>query len=787
MSPNHPTSSSAPTRARFLLPLLAALLIVSPVRGLDLLFEQDAWALGMGGAGAASAGGTHAVLINPAGISSANVPMIQIGGVFRPEAFSRGGHLVALFPTHDRTVFGLTLLQDQIPGVVRNRAAVASAALPLQSNGDLRIGFNVKLIGSRAEIPAVSTANGLSLDLGWVYDWRLRNGDALSLALVAHDLTGSVRRSPGLDEEVSRSFTFGLAYQDIPRMRIEADFQVVDRTLSPTSMRNRVRLGVERFLSQRRYSARLGYDDIFGDLGFITLGAGWHPDRPFEIQVAGGFSEKEMKPMASFSAVYRFDRWRVPGRSAQGAPEIEVGGDETPTALATGRPVSGTPLQKIAFSVNPRVISPNGDGQEDAALVSLIGPSHAGSGRWEAEFRLSGAKAVRKFGGSGSPPSSFTWDGRGEDGKPVADGRYEVVLRTFEPTGVLTSEDTQPLEVRSILAVVSLSAEPAAFSPNGDQVRDETILRWKGDPAFVVSGWDWSVSQKEGGRAVYSARGKGPLPARLAWDGRGTDGSVVPDGVYRVKLSVREQNGKILSDESNPITLDTLAPSVSTDLKPGFVAPAKTPVRALLRAEDAVGVVAWKVIVRDEWGRPFKTDSGTPPFPKTWVWDGASDRGGATAAAPGAFFSVVFEAADAAGNRGQTTQVALQMEPEIATGNSQQMSLNLATVFFDDRSASLGEEAVKELRGAVESIRPYLAKSTLRVLGYADVTETGDPILTSHARAAAVRDFLARELRVEPASISVVGYGTRDPLSTPAGPAPPEKQRRAVVTLVTTP
>jgi outer membrane protein OmpA-like peptidoglycan-associated protein len=369
----------------------------------------------------------------------------------------------------------------------------------------------------------------------------------------------------------------------------------------------------------------------------------------------------------------------------------------------------------------------------------------------------------------------------------VADGRYEVVLRTFDPTGSMTSEDAQPLEVRSIQTGLSLSVEPSAFSPNGDQVRDETFLRWKADSAFAVSSWDWTVSPREGGRAVYTARGKGPLPARLYWDGRGTAGTVAPDGVYRVKLSIRDKNGNVMGDESNPVTVDTAAPVASMDLKPAFVVPAKTPVQARLRVEDAVGVVSWKVTVRDEWGRPFKTDSGTPPFPKTWVWDGTSDRGGTTVAAPGSFFSVILEAVDAAGNRGLTSQVALQVEPGAAAGGSQQMSLNLATVFFDDRSASLGEEALKELRGAVESIRPYLAKSTLKVLGYADVGETGDPIHASHARAAAVRDFLARELRIEPTSISAVGYGTRDPLSTPAGPAPPEKQRRAVVTLVTTP
>ena len=41
--------------------------------------EQDPYGLGMGGAAAAVAGGTHAIQWNPAGIARAFVPMAQMG------------------------------------------------------------------------------------------------------------------------------------------------------------------------------------------------------------------------------------------------------------------------------------------------------------------------------------------------------------------------------------------------------------------------------------------------------------------------------------------------------------------------------------------------------------------------------------------------------------------------------------------------------------------------------------------------------------------------------------
>jgi len=780
----------------FRLVIASALLALGPIpkaRALDLRLDEDAWALGMGDAAAASAGGTHAALINPAGIARATVPMAQLGGVFRQAPSTSGGNLTLLYPTPDGTTFGLTLMQDGASGANQNRLLGLELGLPLQSNHDLLAGFSIKSIDTRIAGPGSPGAHGLALDMGLDYDDRLPNGDALSFGLVAKNITGSVRVDPGYDEDVSRSFIFAVAYQDVPRMRVEVDYEAVDRTLSATALKSRLKLGVERFLADRRYSARVGWDDVLNGDGFFTLGGGYHPNKPYEVQAAFGVSEKNTKLMGSLSVVYRLDEWRGRDRVGEKAGEIQIGDGEEPTGTAVptptrvaGRPVSGVPLRKLQFSVSPPVFSPNGDGQADTTTISLIGARPDGIARWEVEFlQLPGKSAVKRFDGNGPPPPMFVWDGSDDAGKTVKDGRFEVVLRTYDPEGALGSEDLQPVEVRSAQVNLALSAEPPVFSPNRDGVKDRVTFKLSGDPGIPVAAWELEISDAASEKVVYSVRGKGKLPKRVRWDGLDRDGQSAPDAVYMALMTAEDKVGNPLKTSGVKFTLDTTAPILSFKPDHTLVSFDAKPLRADLEATDRNGIASWKVMALDEKGRAFRTATGVGEPPAVWTWNGEGDQGGATRAVPGDYFQLAFEAQDVAGNRARTGPVGLQVDQGASAG-TQQMSLNLATIFFAEGTSVIDADGLKDLRGAVESIRPYLTKSVLGIKGYTSPDESGDTVQLSHARAAAVRDFLAKELKLEPGKITAIGLSGRDPLATPAGKAPNEKQRRAVVTLYTT-
>jgi len=250
-------------------------------------------------------------------------------------------------------------------------------------------------------------------------------------------------------------------------------------------------------------------------------------------------------------------------------------------------------------------------------------------------------------------------------------------------------------------------------------------------------------------------------------------------------LILTDRAGNERTAESGPVTVDTREPSVSISPRSLFAQLSKKPAVFTLGAEDDSGIVSWRITVADDTGRPFKVETGEGTPPAHWSWDGQGDPTGTKAAKPGAFFGITFRAVDGAGNKASTEPAALQIDPVDVDAAGQQMSLSLVTVFFDEKSPVLGPDAVQELKGAVESIRPYLNKSALEVRGYTAPGEGGDAVKLSHARAAAVRDFLVRELKLDPSMVPAVGRGDREPLSLPGGGSPEEKQRRAVVTLIT--
>ena len=88
-----------------------------------------------------------------------------------------------------------------------------------------------------------------------------------------------------------------------------------------------------------------------------------------------------------------------------------------------------------------------------------------------------------------------------------------------------------------------LKVHPAAFSPNGDGINDETIFAFK----VVRVGDDSPVEVQVydlGGRSVrrlaeHRAQSSGAY--QIAWDGRDQAGNVVPPGIYYARLKVATQ------------------------------------------------------------------------------------------------------------------------------------------------------------------------------------------------------------------------------------------------------
>ena len=203
-------------------------------------------------------------------------------------------------------------------------------------------------------------------------------------------------------------------------------------------------------------------------------------------------------------------------------------------------------LTLTAVRATPAAVTPNGDGQDDAATVSYtLGAPATVTARL---LDAAGAELATLFSGSraaGRHSFSFTADG-------VSDGVYTIAL-VAASNGRQVGAQVGVL-VNRVLSGLSLA--PSTFSPNGDGRRDELRL------AFTLLGPAIVKLRVLRGSSWVATPFTGPLPAgaqTLAWDGSKPHGRPL-DGRYRAELTVEDAVGRLSHELA--FTVDTRPPTI---------------------------------------------------------------------------------------------------------------------------------------------------------------------------------------------------------------------------------
>lgn len=152
-------------------------------------------------------------------------------------------------------------------------------------------------------------------------------------------------------------------------------------------------------------------------------------------------------------------------------------------------------------------------------------------------------------------------------GSPLVRAAFALLALATVGAFILTQrlKDEFPLVLR-------FATSPQYLSPNGDGVRDRTLVGFDLSRRSKVS---FSVIDSEGHevrRLVDNRELAGDTKHRFVWDGRDDSGRRVPDGLYRLRV-VRRDEGRVI-DSIKEATVDTRPPRVAlVSAQPGVIAP----------------------------------------------------------------------------------------------------------------------------------------------------------------------------------------------------------------------
>ena len=297
----------------------------------------------------------------------------------------------------------------------------------------------------------------------------------------------------------------------------------------------------------------------------------------------------------------------------------------------SARPAARTQLARYAVRIDTvrptitsasatyQLISPNGDGVRDRTTLKLS--AAGGAVRWVARVRNASGTVVRTKTGTGSA-AVFTWGGTNEAGKRVPDGRYPVTLSLYDAAGN-SARRTGTLVVDTRGPLGTPKASPHAFSPNGDGALDTTVLAWSANEPGTGT-----AKLFKGTRLVRSWKIRAARSWKATWNGRRSDGTRVPDGVYTLKVSVKDLGGNPRTTSTRVVvdrTLKGLAwagnfyPQDGDVLKPTSALSFRLArdATATLRVYDPSGRV-----VRTAW-----TSKALADGLRSWTWNGRRNDG----------------------------------------------------------------------------------------------------------------------------------------------------------------
>ena len=624
-----------------------------PAWGADAVPALYAPNLAGQGAFTTTSGGAPASAVNPAQGGEAQRIIFDMGylglaGLGKEDGYGNAIEMGALFPSR-YGVFGaaLRLIQSPFDGDL-------NADDPIDPSFPIKTVFSGNLSAAKEIYPGMSLGAGLNFGFGTEDTWML-SGDlgfyynVGKLGLLENFTWAFTLQSMGRSWTPTWFTPMGGVSFDVIRVRgregkkdpfslnTAADIGLPSIVYSPkTSMI--IKLGLKAHIAEMftlslswpggsGLNAREvadGGPDMFTALPSVGLGVNiMLPSRGQRI--AGGRlpADGDLAIDTAYKPLYK-------GVTALGAGATWTVGiaDKRAPATRITYPEPSTPGYPMYFS-------PNNDGKADYLEFPLSITDERYVQSWVWEIRDEEGNIVRTYRNKElrpetqgmrnffsrlfsvktqvEVPSSLLWDGIGDSGELLPDGRYFFTITAADDSG--NTGTTTVYEAALKNAVPEITIEPIddagrVFSPGGGGSKNSLTIRQRGT---AEDAWESGIYTVSGEKIrtfdVFSGG-----PAARVWDGKDDAGAIVGDGVYtyRIETTDRAQNSAGATMEN--IVVNTIRPVVNVFIADPWFSPnndsVKDTVVMALTVPVKEEVTGWTMQIRDGQNNTFRTIRG---------------------------------------------------------------------------------------------------------------------------------------------------------------------------------
>jgi outer membrane protein OmpA-like peptidoglycan-associated protein len=234
--------------------------------------------------------------------------------------------------------------------------------------------------------------------------------------------------------------------------------------------------------------------------------------------------------------------WDYSGNSGELDP-VRIIVDNTP-------PEAETTLPYLVFS-------PNGDGNQEQ--LDLYQKSSS-EDEWLGEFYDMNNTVVKSFIWQGLAPD-FQWDGTDNKGNMLDDNEFFFRLSSTDRAGNSYSMDIEGIVIETKSFAISISSDISVFSPNQDGILDTITYRLVADKPDQINQFRFVLTDETGAVRRTLTPGAKTFPQNVLFDGKDSNGKVLPEGHYYGVFSVVYINGNNPQVTSKPVELDVTAPN----------------------------------------------------------------------------------------------------------------------------------------------------------------------------------------------------------------------------------